>query len=187
LQEGLVEVLKRYVDAEDSADGLLPLPDDVYTKVAAYMRNLRRSMNSDNNDVSSRLIGKQANIIEGLVRRLLKLRLDKAIRMKTTRGLLPEERHLSRVGLDFQQMNERFIQAVANGQQSFLSGAAAEEISRRVVVRFIKPIAQVVGVDLMTYGPFKANDLAAIPAGNAEALIANGEAALVRSRDSSYA
>jgi DNA replication factor GINS len=141
-------------------------------------------MNPDNNDVSSRLIGKQTRIVEGLVQHLLKLRLDKAIRLKTTRGLLPEERYLCRLELGFKQMNERFVKAIANGQQSFLSRVAIEELSHRVVVRFVKPMGQVIGVDLKTYGPFKANDLATIPAGNAEALVANGDAILVQTQDS---
>ena len=42
------------------------------------------------------------------------------------------------------------------------------------VVRFIQTIPAIMGVDMMTYGPFKAEDVASLPAPNAENLIRKG-------------
>ena len=48
------------------------------------------------------------------------------------------------------------------------------EDQKRILVRFLKDIPSFVGIDLRTYGPFRAEDVALIPAPNAEALIRHG-------------
>jgi DNA replication factor GINS len=42
------------------------------------------------------------------------------------------------------------------------------------VIRFTQTIPAIMGVDMMTYGPFKAEDIASLPAPNAENLIRKG-------------
>jgi DNA replication factor GINS len=56
-------------------------------------------------------------------------------------------------------------------------GSLAEKVrSKRIVVRFLKPSGQFIGIDLLTYGPFKEEDVATIPFENARPFIASGTA-----------
>ena len=43
-----------------------------------------------------------------------------------------------------------------------------------MVVRFLKDVPSIVGVDLKTYGPFKSEDVASLPIENARVLIRQG-------------
>ena len=55
-----------------------------------------------------------------------------------------------------------------------ISREKSEEIKRKMVVRFLKDVPSIVGVDLKTYGPFKSEDVASIPIENAKVLIRQG-------------
>ena len=43
-----------------------------------------------------------------------------------------------------------------------------------VEIRFLKDVPTIVGADMKTYGPFKEEDVASLPAENAEVLIKRG-------------
>jgi DNA replication factor GINS len=43
--------------------------------------------------------------------------------------------------------------------------------AKGMVVRFLKEVPEIVGADMKTYGPFKAEDIATLPVENAKALI----------------
>ena len=81
-------------------------------------------------------------------------------------------------------MRGRFVKAMANGQQSMFTVLQKEQMRKKVTVRFLRPLGEVVGFDLNRYGPFRVHDVAEIPAANAEVLISNGEAAIVYTKDS---
>jgi len=61
------------------------------------------------------------------------------------------------------------------------SGDAPREVSEGdlVVVRFLKPLPAIMGVDMKAYGPFDPEDVANIPRQNAVNLIRRGIAKLV--------
>jgi DNA replication factor GINS len=52
--------------------------------------------------------------------------------------------------------------------------------TRLEVVRFLSDFPAIIGVDLKTYGPFKAEDIATLPVENASALISQGVVKQVR-------
>jgi DNA replication initiation complex subunit (GINS family) len=49
-----------------------------------------------------------------------------------------------------------------------------EKITDLVLVRFLKPLPAIMGVDMKAYGPFQPEELATIPRQNAENLIKRG-------------
>ena len=53
--------------------------------------------------------------------------------------------------------------------------------SELILVRFVQDVPQIIGVDLKTHGPFKAEDIASLPKENAEALIKQGLAKAIPS------
>jgi hypothetical protein len=52
----------------------------------------------------------------------------------------------------------------------------SESSSQLQLVRFLEDHPQLVGVDLKTYGPFRADDLATLPAENARLIIRKNQA-----------
>lgn len=184
LPETIMEQLERYVEIEEQGEKLTPLSNDVYSRVAAYMQNLRRTASSNNSDVTNRLISKQVEMIDGTIRRLLNIRVQKAIAQSATQQLLPEERYVCSVAIEFQQRKEAFLEAVINGQPSFVGMAYRNEMGKSVTVRFLKPVTEIVGFDLRRYGPYKPQDIAVVPSANVDVLVANGEAVVIYSTGS---
>lgn len=174
-----MEQLQRHLETEEQSDKLTVLSNDLYTRVASYMQNLRRTASSNNSDITNRLIAKQMTLIEGMVNQLLSVRLKKAITQSAAQQLLPEERFLCSLDSEFQRRKKAFLDAVVSGQPSFMSMAYRNEMGRSVTVRFLKPVTEIVGFDLRRYGPFKPQDLAVVPSANADILVANMEAVLV--------
>lgn len=183
MPENILEYLNRHLELEEESEKLLQLPSDFYSRVTSYARSLRRAYNPSNSEVTNSLIDRQTRMIQDMVRRLTTLRARKALVQKSFSQLLPEERHVCSLEDSFEQRLEEFIGAVSSGQSSFLELAHRNETNRNVVVRFVKPVTEVIGADLRRYGPFKPNDLASLPAANADILVANAEAVFVRSRD----
>jgi DNA replication initiation complex subunit (GINS family) len=58
------------------------------------------------------------------------------------------------------------------------------QMEKMVTVSFLRPLGEIIGFDLNKYGPFKAHDVAELPAANAEVLISNGDARRVYPGDS---
>jgi DNA replication factor GINS len=50
----------------------------------------------------------------------------------------------------------------------------AKKLHKKVVLRFIKNVPKVIGVDMNTYGPFMAEDVASVPVENAKILVKQG-------------
>ena len=183
MPETILEYLSRHLALEEVFAPLLSLPSDLYSKTSSYTRNLRRAFNSSNSEVTNRLIARQSQLIQGTVRRLVTLRARKALAKASLAQLLPEERYVCSIEDNFERRLREFIEAVSSGQSSFLELAHRNEMGRNVTIRFIKPVTEVIGVDLRRYGPFRPSDLASVPAANADILIANGEALVVYTRD----
>lgn len=118
-----------------------------------------------------------------MVMRLVSLRVRKSLSHKCLPQMLPEERYVCSVEEDFQRRLNTLVGAVSSGQSSFIEFAQRREMGRNVTIRFVKSVTEVVGPDLRRYGPFRPNDLASIPAANADILMANDEAVLVHTRD----
>jgi DNA replication factor GINS len=80
-----------------------------------------------------------------------------------------------------------FAEAYRNLVKNILHGyapkAGIETKRRRVVLRFLKDVPAIVGADMDTYGPFKAEDIASLPVENAKILSKQGLAEMVEVSD----
>ncbi len=183
MAETTLEYLKRRLDSESQSESLLPLPTDFYSGISAYSQKLKRSAGYGSSEVSVRLIATQARMIESMVKQLLKLRTKKAMQQNALLQLLPEERYVCSAELKFQKRFQTLVEAVSSGQPSFVEFAHLTESQRRVTVRFVKQVGELVGLDMRRYGPFEPDDVASIPAASADILIAGGDAIEVYTRD----
>ena len=75
------------------------------------------------------------------------------------------------------------LSATINGKSKFLESLAENHKIKKIVVRFLENLDEIVGADLEKYGPFKVEDIATIPYENAQALIAKNIATKVRWED----
>ncbi len=189
-----VERLKQLLDLEEASEALTTIPTDTYIWLSSYAQKLRATTGSAaNDDASGRLARKQLWLIEVMTRRLLQLRLAKAGRgsdatsgevgqsARSSKNLLPEERYIDEILRQLAKKEERFIKAVVDGQSSFFSLVQRRETQRMTTVRIAKRLGEIMGADLKRYGPFEVNDVARLPAGNAQVMIATGQAVPVSS------
>jgi DNA replication initiation complex subunit (GINS family) len=190
-----VEKLSQLLESEEASETLAVLPADTYTKLANYAQKLRAAVGSGNEDAPGRLAKKQLWLIEVMTRRLLQLRLAKAAReeeaavhevdqpKRSSKNLLPEERYINDVLVQLAKKEERFVKAVADGQPSFFTLVQRRETQRMTTVRMSKRVGEIMGADLKRYGPFEVNDVARLPVGNAQVMVASKQAVPVSADD----
>jgi len=183
LAESVLESLKRHLESESESKALTVLPGDFYSKLAAYSQRLKRSSGSGASEVAVRLAASQARMIDSLTGALLGLRIAKATKLGAALQLLPEERYVCSAEQKHRRRFETFVSAVSSGKPSFIEFAHMVEADRNMVVRFTKPVGELVGLDLRRYGPFERDDVASIPAASAEILVTGGDAVEVHTRD----
>jgi len=189
-----IERLRQTLESEEASEALTVMPAETYIKLAGYAQKLRAATGSNNDDAPGRLAKKQLWLMEGMTRRLLHLRLAKAAKEdaillqddqspRPSRNLLPEERYVNNVLQQLAKKEERFVKAVVDGQPSFFTLVQRRENQRMTTVRISKHVGEIIGADLKRYGPFEVNDVARLPVGNAQVMVASKQAVPVSSDD----
>ncbi len=179
-----IHTMRQLLDAEEQSDDLTKLPGDIYQNTAAYIHKLRKTIDANSGDPSSRLAEKQLWLLEGMGKQLLETRLAKVIHTGNARLLLPEEKYVYELSVEFERMRKKFVDAMDDGQPSIFTLMQKNQMEKMVTVSFTKPLGEIVGFDLKRYGPFRAHDVAQLPAANAEVLVSNGDARRVYPADS---
>jgi DNA replication initiation complex subunit (GINS family) len=182
-----IERLKQVLESEETSEDLTTIPADIYVTLSNYAQKLRATTGSSSEDAAGRLARKQLWLMEVMTRRLLQVRLTKAEKAATHEGghalssknLLPEERYIDDVLRQLAKKEERFLKAVVDGQSSFFTLVQRRETQRMTTVRISKRVGEIIGADLKRYGPFEVNDVARIPMGNAQVMVASKQAMLV--------
>jgi DNA replication factor GINS len=183
-RSNLIETLEQLLESEERSERLTKLPSDIYARIAVYSQKLRKGAGVDEDDTRARITRKQLQLIKGMVKQLIDRRLVKSTELQDTRELLPEERYIYESYERARLVRDKFAKALINGQPSFFAILQKQQMQKMVTVRFAKPLGEIMGFDLNRYGPFKVHDIAQIPAANADALISNGDALEVSTKDS---
>jgi len=193
--QSTVDRLRQLVESEEASETLNLIPADTYVKLANYAQKLRATTGSSNDDVPGRLAKKQLWLMEVMTRRLLQVRLTKARKDEeaaahedgqlagSAKNLLYEERHINDASRQLATKEERFVKAVVDGQPSFFTLVQRRETQRMTTVRISKRVGEIIGADLKRYGPFEVNDVARLPAGNAQVMVASKQAVPVSIED----
>ncbi|HYW84916.1 MAG TPA: hypothetical protein VFB30_16755 [Spirochaetia bacterium] len=189
--EGLstIERLKQVLESEETSEELTMIPADTYVRLSNYAQKLRATTGSSSEDAPGRLARKQLWLMEVMIRRLLQVRLTKAKAATheegqpapSSKSLLPEERYIDDMLRQLANKEERFLKAVMDGQSSFFTLIQRRETQRMTTVRISKRVGEMIGADLKRYGPFEVNDVARIPMGNAQVMVASKQAVPVSS------
>ncbi|RLI10175.1 hypothetical protein DRO42_02100 [Candidatus Bathyarchaeota archaeon] len=179
----MTERYSRLLDAwrkeRHSAD-LQPLPEGFFAEMSEYASRLREQTRMlERGSMRGRIAERERENAERMLRELFQLRLRKIIVSELNGAaisgavLTPEEKRLH---ADLR----RLLADHSERLKSILTGRAPKVEARPPprsglkVVRFVEALPAIIGIDMKTYGPFKPEDVAAIPAENAENLIRRG-------------
>lgn len=168
---------------------LVRLSDDFYSRIADYLRRIKEeSRMLDKKTVKASLLQKEMQNVKRMVCELVKARYKKLVR-KIAKGekipldaLTTEEKKICTDVAPFAEAYRNFAKNLIRGQSFKID---VEREHKNVVLRFLKDVPAIVGSNLKTYGPFKAEDVASLPAENARILVKQGLAEKVEVGSSS--
>ena len=93
--------------------------------------------------------------------------------------LTDEEKYILDVKRESDVRLGEVIAYTVKGRPKVLESISAKVRSKQVIVRFIKPMEQFIGVDMNKYGPFQPEDVASLPFENARSMMETGIAVKV--------
>jgi len=168
---------------ETEETSLASLPPDFYKRITDYLTRVAEdSKTIDKKSLKANLLDHEAHNVGRMLKELLWARYKKLIKSITKSHKLPfdsltvEEAKASESFVIFTDAYQKFAKALLQDQ---LAQVGAEPTHKRLVLRFSKNIPSIIGMDMKTYGPFMAEDVASLPAENARILIKQGLAVLV--------
>lgn len=159
-------------------DQLSSLPQDFYVRLANYLKKLRDDQLSEKRTVEAKLMARELLNVQRMIRDLLQLRYKKIMKSLVTGRSVPsesltvEETSLYNGVLPPAVAYNSFIQSLLGGHTPQCEEAPM--VHRRVTLRFLKQVPQIIGADLKSYGPFMVEDVASIPIENAKILVKQG-------------
>ena len=176
LYNELYEAWKREAESAE----LEKLQPDFYSRAADYVKRLKEGGRMlDKKTVKAKLLNIEMRNVKRMIRELIQTRYEKLV-SKTTKGetllsdvLTAEEEKLYGGVSPFTEAYQGFIRSILHGN---LPKEGAGTKHKRAVLRFLKDVPAIIGSDMKTYGPFQAEDVAALPVENAKILVKRGVA-----------
>ena len=177
-----INSLHHLVLRETENDSLLEIDSNYYRSLSDFIGNLKKQ---EFDGVENKIKDSMMDIAIELASLLLYIRLEKTTKPENidTVYLLDEEKFILDSQEEQKERTEMILSATINGKSKFLESIAQSHKTKRIVVRFLDTVDEIVGADLQKYGPFKSEDIATIPYENAQALIAKNVATKVRWED----
>jgi DNA replication initiation complex subunit (GINS family) len=171
-------LLERW-QAEHEASNLLPLRDSFLQNLRSYIeRVLDRSQGKDKTSLQRQFSATEVANLQFMVKDLLQLRVRKIFSQLPNQEI--DYDLLTRNERRFVEQITRNLRAVSMAAEDLFSPLDSDASSTLLLVRFVADHPQLVGVDLKTYGPFRADDLAMLPAENARLMIRKNQAEPIR-------
>ena len=170
---------------ENSNKQLNALPRDYYERIGEYIGELKRLLQeTDQKSTRAILLSKELQQARKIARDLIAERRLKIIRFVTEGKILSKEEMTvedevlySSILSAMNSFNEEIQRSVERKIEK--SDETQEETPKRILVRFLREIPAIIGSDMRTYGPFKTEDIAALPAENTITLVKQGFAVKV--------
>ena len=177
-----INSLHHTVLRETEDNSLLEIDPNFYRNLSDFIGNLRKQ---EFDGVENKIKDSLIEMTTELTSLLLEIRLDKISKSSDFKidHLLDEEKFILDSQDEQRERTEMILSATINGKSKFLESLAQNHKTKKVVIRFLNEVDEIVGADLEKYGPFKTEDIATIPYENAQALIAKNIATKVRWED----
>lgn len=169
--------LYRAWKAEKTTESPQQIPSDFYQRTEGYLRSLEQDTASSNSQsLQGRLLLKEKEVVTRLINELRETRLRKIINAAKN-GVEIDASTLTEEEKSLVEDIKQSLQSLDADHNRPTEGIGPSEPKPELaVVRFLQDIPEIVGVDLKMYGPFKKEDVASLPAQNAQALIKQGAA-----------
>jgi DNA replication initiation complex subunit (GINS family) len=177
--------LKRAWQLEKQKKELQNIPDQFLTEMKEYISTIE-DIKTNENTLKDQIIKREKFNASIMFKEITQTRIHKIVSAELN-GTPMTATHLTP---DEQQFHANFRQLVSNYMQGiplFLESSQQVTPSKKtwekkhqpiegdlMVLRFLKPLPAIMGIDLKAYGPFNAEDVASIPRENALNLIRRG-------------
>ena len=177
-----IHSLHHTVLRETENDSILEINPNFYRNLADFIGNLRKQ---EFDGIENKIKNTMLEMITELTSLLIQIRLDKISKTSDLEisYLLDEEKFILDSQEDQKERIEMILSATINGKSKFLESLAQNHKTKKIVIRFLNEVDEIVGADLEKYGPFKTEDIATIPYENAQALIAKNVATKIHLED----
>jgi DNA replication factor GINS len=171
--------LYRIWKAEKSEKVLQRLPMPFYAEVRRLLNDCKASSAATGQDRTQKAITeKEFKILQRLSTEIAKTRMKKIVDAALSgegigsEALAQEESEFAKTVATHIGDYYSFVDDLVLGRLSTEETAPSRTAQAKLeVVRFLSDFPAIIGVDLKTYGPFKSEDIATLPAENASALI----------------
>jgi len=162
---------------EYQISSLQEIPYDTYQRLAITIGNLKaKEYNIIENKIVQKII-ENLSIISNL---LLQTRIEKILIGNINSNLeigyskmTDEEKFIIDGEIQSKRNKKEITTLISNGQSKILEKIIGRIKQKKLIIMFIKPMEQFVGVDMYKYGPFKVGDVANLPFENALSLVNN--------------
>lgn len=177
-----IDSLHQTVLRETENDSILEINPNFYRNLSDFIGNLRKQ---EFDGVENKIKNTMIEMVTELTSLLIQIRLDKISKTSDFEisYLLDEEKFILDSQEDQKERIEMIVSATINGKSKFLESLAQNHKTKKIVIRFLNEVDEIIGADLEKYGPFKTEDIATIPYENAQALIAKNIATKVHWED----
>ncbi|MDH3834870.1 MAG: hypothetical protein OES34_12035 [Nitrosopumilus sp.] len=177
-----INSLHHIVLRETENNSILEIDPLFYRNLSDFIGNLRKQ---EFDGVESKIKDAMIEMATELTSLLINIRLDKILESPDLEigYLLDEEKFILDSQEEKRERIEIIFSATINGKSKFLESLAQNHKTKKIVIRFLNNVDEIVGADLEKYGPFKTEDIATIPYENAQALIAKNVATKVHWED----
>jgi DNA replication factor GINS len=203
MYDQLYAAWKREIE-DPTLGGLAP---DFYIKLTEYLAHIKEDKGAiDKKSVKVALLEHEAHNVERMLQELLDIRYKKILKTITRLHRAPielltnEEAKIAQSAVCFENSYDQFVKNILEGQQTPITVTITQQansplqilqtqkqeikpqvhvIQKRLTLRFVKNIPAIMGADMKSYGPFVAEDVASLPALNAQILVKQGLAVLV--------
>ena len=176
---GLYDKLFEAWERESSSVDIQPLPESFYAEMGEYASKLRgHTRMLEKGSMRWRISEKERENAERMFEDLTQTRLRKILNAELegktieASSLTPEERKIQAELKRILREHSEWVKSILIGYPTRIG--VESKASKFKVVRFMEPLPAIIGIDMKTYGPFQPEDVASIPAENAENLIRRG-------------
>ena len=177
-----VNSLHALVLRETESDTIQEIESNFYRNLSDFLGNLKKQ---EFDGIESKIKQSLIDMVSELTTIFLYTRLEKTMKSNEMdfTNLLDEEKFILDGEEQKRERIEMILSATINGKSKFLESISQNHKTKTIVLRFLKEVDEIVGVDLEKYGPFKPEDIATLPYENAQALITKKAATKIHWED----
>lgn len=162
---------------EYQISSLQEIPYDTYQRLAITIGNLKAK---EYDILEKRIVQKIIENLSIISNLLLQIRIEKILKGNINSNLeigyskmTDEEKFIIDGEIQSKRKRKEIMTLITNGQPKILEKITDTIKQKKLLIMFIKPMEQFVGVDMYKYGPFKVEDVANLPFENALSLVNN--------------